>query len=74
MIVIADSGSSKTSWSLIDQSKLVGEYSSIGLNPYHVCDSAIDDVLNGLSAQGLPVSKVDSFPSNGLNSFRIAFS
>ena len=60
MIVIADSGSSKTSWSLVDQSKLVGEYSSIGLNPYHVCDSAIDDVLNGLSAQGLPVSKVDS--------------
>ncbi len=59
MIVIADSGSSKTSWSLIDQSKLVGEYSSIGLNPYHVCDSAIDNVLNELATSGMPMGEVD---------------
>ncbi|HDP54242.1 MAG TPA: hypothetical protein ENN24_00950 [Bacteroidetes bacterium] len=60
MILVADSGSTKTSWSLINQSKLVSEFSSIGLNPYHVCDSAIDDVLNELAASGMPMDKVDS--------------
>jgi glucosamine kinase len=34
MILVADSGSTKTDWRLVDEKKKVHHYSTIGLNPY----------------------------------------
>jgi N-acetylglucosamine kinase-like BadF-type ATPase len=45
MILIADSGSSKTSWSVMDQSEQIASYNSVGLNPYHISDARIFDIL-----------------------------
>ncbi|MDD5571184.1 MAG: ATPase [Bacteroidales bacterium] len=41
MILIADSGSTKTNWSLIDKKNKTLYFSSIGLNPYFICSSEI---------------------------------
>jgi N-acetylglucosamine kinase-like BadF-type ATPase len=46
MILIAESGSSKTDWCLIDQGKLLRKVSSIGLNPYFVDANKIRDVIS----------------------------
>lgn len=48
MILVADSGTSKTSWALIDPSGEYTELQSIGLNPYHVSDDVMLEVLNEL--------------------------
>jgi N-acetylglucosamine kinase-like BadF-type ATPase len=45
MILIADSGSTKTDWRLIDGSK-VTSYTTIGFNPYHISSDAIIETLN----------------------------
>ena len=36
MILIADSGSTKTDWRIIENKTVVGQYSTIGLNPFFV--------------------------------------
>jgi N-acetylglucosamine kinase-like BadF-type ATPase len=58
MILIADSGSSKTSWSVIDQSNQIASYSSVGLNPYHISDNGILDVLKNLLPRELSVNNI----------------
>ncbi|MDD2279209.1 MAG: hypothetical protein PHD06_00320 [Bacteroidales bacterium] len=60
MILIADSGASKTNWSVIDQSKLIASYNSVGLNPYHIYDNGIIDVLKDLFPKEFPVSNISS--------------
>lgn len=58
MILIADSGSSKTSWSVIDQSNQIASYSSVGLNPYHMSDNQILDVLKNLLPKEFSVNNI----------------
>jgi glucosamine kinase len=52
MILIADSGSTKTDWILSDGEKKLGRYSTVGFNPYFVTSDAIYEHLQvKLSAQ-----------------------
>lgn len=44
MILIADSGSTKTDWRLIDNNKII-ELSSIGINPYFINEKIVDVAL-----------------------------
>lgn len=48
MILVADSGSSKTNWALIGPNGEYEELQSTGLNPYHISDADILGVLTGL--------------------------
>lgn len=41
MILIADSGSTKTDWRLIHPSGQIEQFTSIGLNPFHLADEMI---------------------------------
>jgi glucosamine kinase len=41
MILIADSGSTKTDWRLIHASGQIEQFTSIGLNPFHLADEMI---------------------------------
>lgn len=50
MILIADSGSTKTDWRLVDKNGKVTSYSTIGFNPYHI---NADAVLNALASSEL---------------------
>lgn len=45
MILIADSGSTKTDWRLIDEERNIHQAQTIGLNPYFVSDERIAEVL-----------------------------
>lgn len=45
MILIADSGSTKTDWRLIDEEGNIHQAQTIGLNPYFVSDERIAEVL-----------------------------
>lgn len=46
MKLIADSGSTKTDWALVDENgKIVFSCQTQGLNPYHLSDAAIREVL-----------------------------
>lgn len=58
MILIADSGSSKTSWSVIDQSKHIVSYNTVGLNPYHISDTRILDILKNSLPKELSANNV----------------
>lgn len=55
MILIADSGSTKTDWALKDRKQgLVGRYSTQGINPYQLTQEAIMDILREELAPTLP--------------------
>jgi len=57
MIVIADSGSTKTDWVLTDGKKNFSRYSTIGFNPYFIgADSIYDTLTLKLSPQLNPAS------------------
>mgnify|MGYP002857735619 CR=1 FL=1 len=46
MILLADSGSTKTDWWLLDaHNELRAEYKTKGINPFHLSDEEIDEVL-----------------------------
>lgn len=45
MILIADSGSTKTDWVIVEKGKIVEEFKSDGLNPYFVSDEQINEIL-----------------------------
>lgn len=45
MILLADSGSTKTEWILIDQGKIKLQLETIGLNPYFVSPQAIEKAI-----------------------------
>lgn len=46
MILIADSGSTKTSWALVDQGGMVFEYTTLGINPFFQTCEEIEEDLN----------------------------
>lgn len=45
MILIADSGSTKTDWRLIDDTKKIHQFATQGLNPYFQTSSEISEIL-----------------------------
>jgi glucosamine kinase len=48
MLLIADSGATKTSWALVDaQKQIVGEYSTMGFSPIFHSKTDITNALNG---------------------------
>jgi N-acetylglucosamine kinase-like BadF-type ATPase len=50
MILIADSGSTKTDWVLIGHDgEMVGEVTTAGMNPYHLTDEELSDVLKDMT-------------------------
>lgn len=50
MLLIADSGATKTSWVLLNSEKqIVGEYSTMGFSPLFHSEAAITNALNGNS-------------------------
>ncbi|MFN3848711.1 MAG: N-acetylglucosamine kinase [Spirosomataceae bacterium] len=60
MILIADSGSTKTDWRILEENRVVGQAKTIGFNPYY---QDADSIANELKANLLPhcegtVSKV----------------
>lgn len=46
MILIADSGSTKTDWAIIDKENKIQEFKSEGLNPYFVSETKIAEIIN----------------------------
>ncbi len=54
MILIADSGSTKTSWVLIDGKKVIQTINTIGYNPYYFKN---DELLLTINAELLPKIK-----------------
>lgn len=46
MILIADSGSSKTAWKLVDNLEIVNSYETIGFNPYIISSREVFEVLS----------------------------
>lgn len=48
MILVADSGSSKTDWVLIDDNKQLNKYNSIGLNPYFTDSAKVSEVIKSI--------------------------
>jgi glucosamine kinase len=47
MIIIADSGSTKTTWSVFNQKILIKEIATEGYNPYY---STLDDIVNSMKS------------------------
>ena len=45
MILIADSGSTKTDWAIINENNEIQEFKSEGLNPYFASDSDISQII-----------------------------
>ena len=70
MILIADSGSTKTDWCLCDNSTIIQSIQTQGINPYHQTEEAIEQVLaeelfpqlvaqsSSLAAQGSSLSVI----------------
>ena len=63
MKLIADSGSSKTEWRIIDGDQQIHQAKTIGLNPFHVPDQGIvselsDELLPQLSSIGLEAANI----------------
>ena len=46
MLIIADSGSTKIDWIVLNRVNVVGRYNSVGLNPIYKSIEEIEDVLN----------------------------
>ena len=58
-ILIADSGSTKTDWCLIDKGNKLVECQSAGINPYHQSEEEIEIMLSNSLPQYLGDSQVD---------------
>jgi N-acetylglucosamine kinase-like BadF-type ATPase len=56
MIIIADSGSTKTDWAVIEENKLIDRFESIGMNPMTQTENHIDGLLHD-------IDKIQSFHS-----------
>ena len=48
MILIADSGSTKTDWCLADDKQVVGRWTTTGINPVHQTDEQIEQTVDSL--------------------------
>ncbi len=58
MIVLADSGSTKTAWLLLDNGEVVAEATSKGLNPHHIAQDDFVQIVEQAGITGWPVNKV----------------
>ena len=60
MILIADSGSTKTEWRVIDGDGKISQIKTDGVNPYYMTEAAISDVFSlGLKKYiDLPIEKI----------------
>jgi len=64
MILVADSGSTKSDWVLADQSRLVAEFNTVGFNPYFHDEKYVLDALGrdtGLAEIKSRVSEIKFF-------------
>ncbi len=52
MILIADSGSTKTDWRILDQNEVIAQTQTVGFNPYY---QDADSIANELKANLLPL-------------------
>ncbi|HBN46246.1 MAG TPA: ATPase [Prevotella sp.] len=60
MILIADSGSTKTDWALVDNHHAVREIKTRGLNPFQVSEEEITEEIRSELLPHLPTSIVDA--------------
>jgi len=58
MIVLADSGSTKTAWLLLDKDVVVAEVTSKGLNPHHISQDVFVRLVGQAGIGGWPADKV----------------
>ena len=66
MILIADSGSTKTDWALLDDNaKLLKRVKTQGLNPFHLSDDNIAEILEFELVDSLEGASVDRINFNG---------
>lgn len=68
MKLIADSGSTKTDWALVERGQVLGKIHTQGINPFHQDELAIEAVLRYELLPYLPCSKADAlyFYGSGL--------
>lgn len=60
MILIADSGSTKTDWALVDNHQTIREIKTKGLNPFQVSEEEIAEEIRSQLLPHLPSSIVDA--------------
>lgn len=58
MILIADSGSTKTDWRLIEKDNAVKTFESAGLNPFYLTEEDISKEVRNRVAQDIPAGNV----------------
>lgn len=68
MKLIADSGSTKTDWALVENGMVLGKFQTQGINPFHQDDTTIitilqDELLPHLSTFNSPVSTLHFYGS-----------
>ncbi len=66
MILIADSGSTKTDWRLIDEKKEIHQFRTQGINPYFQTTSDISEILQSELLTELNTSKFPYLEKNKL--------
>lgn len=59
MKLIADSGSTKTDWVVVEDKKVLGKIQTQGINPFHQDEATIEAVLRHELLPQLPCSKAD---------------
>lgn len=60
MVVIADSGSTKTDWYVISKDKTHSRFTTLGLNPYFIAESELTELIRGLIAHHLDQTQVSA--------------
>ena len=60
MILIADSGSTKTDWCLIGDNVIIGSYKTQGINPFHQSRDTIMDVVEKELMPMLDTKNIDA--------------
>jgi glucosamine kinase len=58
MILIADSGSTKTTWTLLENKRLVSSVQTAGMNPYFITSETVEAILKADLVPNLPADFV----------------
>lgn len=59
MILLADSGSTKTDWGLVDSGKLIKKLRTSGMNPFQMSEEAIKEEIKEHLVPELPSTELD---------------